>query len=308
MIEIDVTVYGTICLDMLWRVASLPPPGGYVEILDEKKAIGGEAANTAIALVKWGVRTALVGNAIADDADGTLLKGLFLQDVPELDTQWMRFDGNTQTPYCVCMATPDGQRTMFGHRFADLQCVALDPSLASKSRFFTMEPNAYQSGLQACGVASSAGCEIVAMDYAQVPSVNRVSSLVLTSSEHVDRGLSADQLCTFAERVRNMDGCGPTTIVTRGEHGCVVATTGSNEPAELFPAYTCPNIVDSTGSGDIFRAGMLYGLVQNWDLGRSLKFASAAACLNCTAVGGWGGIKSVAEIEEFILTATVNET
>ena len=45
--EIEVIVYGTVCLDVIWRVKSLPQPGEYVRILEERKVIGGEAANTA---------------------------------------------------------------------------------------------------------------------------------------------------------------------------------------------------------------------------------------------------------------------
>ena len=45
----------------------------------------------------------------------------------------------------------------------------------------------------------------------------------------------------------------------------------------------CVNVVDTTGAGDIFHAGFIYGLLQGWPLERQLDFACAAAALNCTA-------------------------
>jgi sulfofructose kinase len=55
--------------------------------------------------------------------------------------------------------------------------------------------------------------------------------------------------------------------------------------------------VDTTGAGDIFHAGFIYGLLQNWPLQRILDFACAAAALNCIASGARGGIAPVEKIE-----------
>ena len=64
-------------------------------------------------------------------------------------------------------------------------------------------------------------------------------------------------------------------------------------------AYRVP-VTDTTGAGDIFHAGFIYGLLQNWPLPRQLDFACAAAALNCTAQGARGGIGSVDEIENLM--------
>lgn len=292
----DVIVYGTICLDAIWRVRELPAPGGYAPILEERKMIGGEACNTAIALTKWGVHVALVGNALGDDADGKLLRELFARDVPELDTRFLRVLPEARTPYCVCIATPDGARTMYGTGFPEMQCAELDPDLARSARFFTMDPNAWEPGRRAALVALEAGLSLVAMDYTRDPVITQAAAINVTSRELLPTLHTLEELADYAVTLRNQFG--QTTIVTCGAQGCLVAER-SKAGSVHVPAYVAPEMVDATGCGDVFRAGLLYGQLSNWDLLTTVRFASAAAALNCGAMGGWGGVRSLKEIEAF---------
>jgi sulfofructose kinase len=68
-------------------------------------------------------------------------------------------------------------------------------------------------------------------------------------------------------------------------------------------AYRVP-VTDTTGAGDIFHAGFIYGILQTWPLERQLDFACAAAALNCTGAGARGGIASVGEIEKLMNTGS----
>jgi sulfofructose kinase len=63
-------------------------------------------------------------------------------------------------------------------------------------------------------------------------------------------------------------------------------------------------VVDTTGAGDIFHAGFIYGLLQGWPLERQLDFACAAAALNCMAVGARGGIQALETIEDLMATGS----
>jgi sugar/nucleoside kinase (ribokinase family) len=62
-------------------------------------------------------------------------------------------------------------------------------------------------------------------------------------------------------------------------------------------------VVDTTGAGDIFHAGFIYGLMQGWELEKQLDFACAAAALNCTGQGARGRIGGVEEILRVMETA-----
>jgi sugar/nucleoside kinase (ribokinase family) len=88
------------------------------------------------------------------------------------------------------------------------------------------------------------------------------------------------------------------TAATLGEDG-VLAWDGRHLLHR--PAYRVP-VVDTTGAGDIFHAGFIYGLMQGWELERQLDFSCAAAAMNCMASGARGGIQPVEAIEELMAT------
>jgi sugar/nucleoside kinase (ribokinase family) len=69
------------------------------------------------------------------------------------------------------------------------------------------------------------------------------------------------------------------------------------------PAYHV-DVVDTTGAGDIFHAGFIYGLLQGWALEQMLDFGCAAAALNCTARGARGGIRPVSHIQNLMTTGS----
>jgi sugar/nucleoside kinase (ribokinase family) len=94
------------------------------------------------------------------------------------------------------------------------------------------------------------------------------------------------------------------TAATLGQDG-VLAWDGKRHVH--CAAYRVP-VVDTTGAGDVFHAGFIYGLLNDWPLDRQLDFASAAAAMNCMASGARGGIKPVAEIEEMVRTVSRYQT
>jgi sulfofructose kinase len=85
---------------------------------------------------------------------------------------------------------------------------------------------------------------------------------------------------------------------TLGEEGVLVWDGAQLHHASAFRVHA----TDTTGAGDIFHAGFIYGLLQGWPLSRRLDFACAAAALNCTALGARAGIQSVAAIEQLMAT------
>ena len=60
------------------------------------------------------------------------------------------------------------------------------------------------------------------------------------------------------------------------------------------------NVVDTTGAGDVFHAGFIYGLLQNWEVVEILRFANAVAALKCLDLGGRRGIPTLGKVQKFL--------
>src|ERR1017187_6727289 len=106
-----ICVFGTVCLDRIRHVQRIPVPGAYVEVDSEVLALGGEAANTASHLARWGVHAELHGNSLAADAPGVLLESFLAERGLAYQTREVNVEA---TPVCDVYVTPDGERTMFG--------------------------------------------------------------------------------------------------------------------------------------------------------------------------------------------------
>jgi len=295
----EVCVYGTVCVDRIRSVAQLPPPGGYVEVLEERWMPGGEALNTAIALATWNVQVALVPNALGeDDLAEHLLQ--MLRGYPSLDLHFLQRRKDVQTPTCDVYVTPDGHRTMFGMGFAHMSSEAVPEEVLREVKVLTADANPGEASVRACEQAASASVPVVAMDLHGFERAARVADILLTSYEWVGRSDAIDALQRIAAEYRQRFGC--TVILTAGAKGAVLAEREHQHVVHL-PAYRAPVVVDTTGSGDVFRAGLIYGCyVLQRDLPWAIRFGSAAAALNAGAMGACAGVRPAQEIEQFMKT------
>lgn len=293
----DVCVYGTMCLDRILSIRNLPPPGGYVEVEQERWTPGGEALNTSIALATWGVRVALVPNALgADDRAEHLLS--LLSTYPALDLRFVSLRTDVPTPVCDVYVTPDGHRTMFGMGFAHMFAGSVPQEALQGVKAFTADANPGEASVRACEQAARAGVPVVAMDLHDTGRAGEVADILLTSYEWVGHDDDIATLKYIAAQYRERFGC--TVVLTAGAKGCVLAER-ERDDTEHIPAYRAPVVVDTTGSGDVFRAGLIFGYyVQGRDLRWAIRFGSAAAALNAGAIGACAGVRPLPEIEKWM--------
>jgi sugar/nucleoside kinase (ribokinase family) len=88
-------------------------------------------------------------------------------------------------------------------------------------------------------------------------------------------------------------------ILTDGAHGFVAGSRDFG--IRHYAAFQVDRpAVDSTGAGDLFRAGMLFGLDQGWTIEHCLRFASAAGCFACRTLGATAQVPGVQEIEALV--------
>ncbi len=84
--------------------------------------------------------------------------------------------------------------------------------------------------------------------------------------------------------------------VTLGHEGTVAFVNGELVYVKGFEVRA----VDTTGAGDVFHAGFIYGLLENWEIEEILKFANAVAALKCQDLGGRKGIPTLEEVQKFL--------
>ncbi len=280
-----VLVYGTICLDIFEAVDATGEPLPNVPV---RTLLGGEAFNTASALAGWDVPVALTGTALGSDPEADQLRALL--DDPNLGLPRALVPDVTDavTPVCTIRVFPDGEKQMSGRGFKNAVAPPpLSPDLLTARPVVAVDPNLGRAAVQAALDAARAGCPVVAMDCEHEPEIVAACRILVTGREwlqrHYQAALTEADARSLVERLVK-DGGAPTAIVTLGEKGCVVADREAGTFAA--PAISVADVVDTTGAGDTFRAGLCYGLLQHWPLHRTMRFASAAAALHCTV---WGG-------------------
>jgi len=87
-----------------------------------------------------------------------------------------------------------------------------------------------------------------------------------------------------------------TVVIKRGEQGVLVH---SGDEAFELPAPPV-EVLEPSGAGDAFAAGVILGMLEGWDLERSVRFASVLGASACTALGCWAGVFSREEADQFI--------
>lgn len=320
---VEVVVYGTICLDRFIAVDTTEAARHQTHIAEPDAAAvremaGGEAFNTAIALAGWGVCVALTGTAIGDDADGLRLRSLLAREAqlsPSLHTGLVVRDPAAMTPACTIRVTPDGERYMSGKGFDRAVAPPVEPllDLLRRSPFrpiFAVDPNLRDAAVDAALAASHMGCPVVAMDFAHIPEVARAVRILVTSRDVLlrSRRLSTasaapDALKTEARRLFDEADGKPMVILTMGADGCLVAD-GTLDEVCHFPAVPAQGVVDTTGAGDTFRAGLCYALLRGLPLPEMIRFAGAAAALHCEVRGG-GSRFPLARVRERAASAVI---
>jgi sulfofructose kinase len=155
------------------------------------------------------------------------------------------------------------------------------------------------AAITAASWARAAGIPTVADLDEVYPGVDALLDLIdylIVSREFPSRLLSQKDLRKSLPLLQRRFGS-TVTAATLGSGG-VLAWDGKQFHSVC--AYRVP-VVDTTGAGDIFHAGFIYGLIRRWPLRRQLEFACAAAALNCMASGARGGVRSIMEIERLML-------
>ncbi len=275
-----------------------------------RRTPGGSAGNTVFDLARLAVPTALLGT-VGDDADGEFYRAQLA--AAGGSTHALRRSVSAATAACLCLVTPDAERTM---RPALAAALEFDPAgvteadfagytLAHIEGYILAHPEDKVEHL--LKTAGAAGC-MISLDLASFEVVNAFRPAILRLVEaYVDvvfaNSDEADALLGALppeEQLTRLQLLAPVAVVKMGEKGAWVGRGGEKSfaPAQKVAA------VDTTAAGDSFAAGFLYGLLKGWDDARSARFGAAVAAETVQVFGAalpddaWMRLRNLAQAQE----------
>ncbi len=296
--KVDVVGVGLNATDTLIPVAHYPSRGSKVEFRSAKVLPGGQVATAMIACQQWGLHARYVGK-VGDDIAAELHRAEFAR----LGVEAHLFTApGCPSQQAFILVDDSGERTVLWKRDdrLTLRPEELQRDWIVNSRALHVDGHDTAAAATAAGWARASGIPVIAdLDelYPGVDALLKSVDFLITSRDIPGRLMEEPDLRKSLPALRERFGC-RLTAATLGEEG-VLAWDGTRfHYASAFRIEP----VDTTGAGDIFHAGFIYGLLQGWLLQQQLDFACAAAALNCTAIGARGGIQSVDSIERLIAT------
>lgn len=296
--QVDLVGVGLNATDTLIPLPAYPERGSKLEYSTASIMPGGQVATTVMACQTWGLRTRYVGK-LGDDDAARLHERVFAG--AGVDAHLIRVPGGV-SPQSLILVDAGGERTVLCRRDEQmtLQPAELRREWITGARLLHVDGHDTAAATLAASWAHEAGIPVVADLDDTYPGIDDLLANVdypIVSRDFPCRLMQEPNLEQALRKMRTRYAC-QLTAATLGTDG-VLAWDGNAFVHSA--AYRVP-VVDTTGAGDIFHAGFIYGLLHETPLNQALDFACAAAAMNCTAQGARGGIKPVATIEELMAT------
>jgi sugar/nucleoside kinase (ribokinase family) len=295
-LNVDLVGVGLNATDTVIPLSSYPSRGSKTEYSTVSTLPGGQVATTVVACQSWGLKTRYVGK-LGDDLAATLHREAFSH--AGVETRIITVPGGASAQSLI-LVDAEGERTVLCRR--DERLILHPADLTREwiinARALHVDGYDTEAAILAAAWAREAGIPVIADLDELYPNVENLLANVdylIVSRDFPTRLMGEPDLERALRKMQRRYSC-RLAAATLGQHG-VLAFDGKH--LLHTPAY-CVSVVDTTGAGDIFHAGFIYGLLQEWPLERQLEFACAAAALNCTAAGARGGIHPLEEIAELM--------
>jgi sugar/nucleoside kinase (ribokinase family) len=293
----DVVGMGLNSVDFLCVVPKFPAPNSKMEMLRFTKQGGGQVATAMVALSRWSIKTKYIGKVGGDEL-GTFSLNSIRQEEVDVSSVMNEPDATNQFAMII-VDGPSGERTILWNRDDRLiyRIGELRKEEVCSGKILHLDGHDIPAALQCARWAKEEGIPIV-IDLDKVEPLTseliKEIDFIITSSRFpmLYTGIS-DQKNALFELQKHTPGF---LCVTLGHEGSVALVNGESLHVKGFKV----NAVDTTGAGDVFHGGFIYGLLQNWEVAEILRFANAVAALKCRDLGGRKGIPTLRETVKFL--------
>jgi sugar/nucleoside kinase (ribokinase family) len=289
--------------DRLIAISDYPEAGGFARVLEEVSAPGGPTTNTAVALSRLGAQVGLASAVGADERGQLVVRSL---ETAGIDTGWITVKpGQATTLATVIVSRNPLERTIFVETGAQLvrgdqldvaglfggDVLVLDVADVSLRRFLLDLPAHTVPTTRLLGPLTYLAHKELpdAFDLALRHDVivsDEADLLDVTGTWTLSDATAAIQHRMRGENLR-------AALVTRAGEGCRVVTETKSFNIPTFGI----DVVDPTGAGDAFVAGVAWGMAQHWPWPEVGRFASAVGALACCSLGAQASLPSLQEVE-----------
>ncbi|MCF8885433.1 MAG: carbohydrate kinase family protein [Ignisphaera sp.] len=301
--EYDIAVVGDINLDLILPVRNFPSRGSMEYAREMIKNHGGVGRNIAIALSKLGLRTVLIG-AVGDDESGTEL----IRELKDnrVNVSRVRVIKHMCTGTILVIVDEEGERTMIGHRGANtkLKIEEEDISIIEKTKHLHLSGytllnddiwesiNMLMRRVRSLKTKTSIDIEGVAEHKPTLLEEMKGFFNYVMAGENEARRFTGEEDpetigLTLLEKMK-----AEIIALKMGHRGCIIAT---RERIFHTPSFKV-TVVDTTGAGDAFNAGFIYGMARNLDLKKVAILANAMGAYKCM----WFGTKNFPSLRNLI--------
>jgi sulfofructose kinase len=301
--QFDVVGFGLNAVDHLIVVPAYPEFDTKVRFTEYAKSAGGQTATAMVALQRLGISTAYAGRFGSDEAGLFGRESVVLEGVN--DDYAETIDGANNQVAFIIIDGRSGERTIIWDRDERLsyQTEEAPIELASRGRVLHIDAHDPPACVAMARAAHDDGAVVTAdIDniYEGLRELLPLIDVLITSSEFPERLTGIGDLRAALIETQSHYGC-PIVGATLGARGAIVYSEGQFIEA---PAFAVPGgCRDTTGAGDAFHAGFIFGMLRGEDVEECMRLGNAVAALKCRALGGRPALPDERELRQFLSSA-----
>ena len=296
----DAVGFGLNAVDHLIVVPEYPAFDTKMRLLEHTQSAGGQTATAMVALRRLGLKTAYAGR-FGSDPEGMFGLQTLKDDDVNVDFAEVVEGARNQIAF-ITVDARSGERTIVWDRDDRLayQADEAPVEFGQMGRVLHLDAHDPPACVRLAQAAREAGT-IVSADidnvYDGLPELLPLIDIMIGSKEFPQRVTGVTDERAALVELKNRYGCALVGM-TVGAAGAVVHHEG------IFiesPGFKAPNgCRDTTGAGDAFHAGFLFGLLNGEDIETSLKLGNAVAAMKCSALGARTALPTKYELDEFL--------
>jgi sulfofructose kinase len=296
----DAVGFGLNAVDHLIVVPEYPAFDTKIRLLEHKQSAGGQTATAMVALQRLGFKTAYAGR-FGSDAEGSFGLQTLKDDGVNVDYAEVVEGARNQIAF-ITIDARNGERTIVWDR-DDRLAYRVDEApieFGPMGRVLHLDAHDPPACLRLAQAAREAGA-IISAD------IDNVYDGLLELLPFIDIMIGSKE---FPHRVTGIDDQRAALIELKARYGCaIVGMTMGTAGAIVYcdgqfvesSASDAPGgCKDTTGAGDAFHGGFLYGLLRGDDVETSLHFGNAVAAMKCSALGARSALPTQAQLQEFL--------